>query len=82
MAAPLHTGKQSVNLAAMPRESRIRRDPPRVAEKLDLRDPEEVERRNVIVGIGAFALAIFVIVLALGMSDGWSLSEYTIRVRM
>lgn len=82
MAVPLQSGKQSVKLAAMPRGSRIRRDPPRVPDKVDLRDPEEVERRNVIIGIGAFALAIAIIVLAIGMSGGWSLSAYTIRIRM
>ena len=60
-------GKQSVNLASGPvRVSRIRRDPPPVAKKaadhLD-RDPERREARTVIIGILAFEIAFFIIIL-------------------
>ena len=80
MASPIKTGKQSVNLAgAAPRVSRIRRDPPpKVVEKVV--DPDVVDRRDVIIGVLAFALAICVIILAFGNSSGWSPREYTVEM--
>ena len=80
MASPLQTGKKSVKLDAPVRGSRIRRDPPPVAKKVAERDPEEDEQWNVIVGVVAFALVIFVIVLAFGSFSGRSASEYTIEL--
>ena len=80
MASPLQTGKKSVKLDAPVRGSRIRRDPPPVAKKVAERDPEEDEQWIVIVGVVAFALAIFVIVLAFGSFSGRSASEYTIEL--
>jgi hypothetical protein len=72
MARPLQTGKQSVDLASpAPRVSRIRRDPPPVVKE-KLVDPKEIERRDVAIGVIAFALAIFVIILGFG---GWSGSQ-------
>jgi hypothetical protein len=70
MARPSQTEKKAIDLASAPavRVSRIRRDPaPKVKEKVV--DPREVERRDAVIGITVFALAIFVIILAFG---GWS----------
>ena len=81
MASPLKTGKQSVNLSAPVRGSRIRRDPPPAAKKEAVVDPEEREARMVVIGVGSFALAIMVI-LAFGFSSwGWTPSHYTIHVQ-
>ena len=82
MASPLKTAKQSVNLTA-PRVpgSRIRRDPPPVAKKIDVRDPEERDRRNAMIGVVAFALAIGILTLAVSSAWGWSPSQYTIHLK-
>lgn len=82
MASPLKTGKQSVNLASAPRVpgSRIRRDPPPPAKALVVVDPEERDRRDVILGVTIFALAIFVIIFAFGHYSGWSPSQYTVEI--
>jgi hypothetical protein len=80
MASPLKTGKQSVNLAAGEvRPSRIRRDPPPVVKELVVRDRNERDRHDVVIGILAFALAIFVIMLAFASYAGWSPRQYTIH---
>lgn len=84
MASPLKTGKQSVDLAgASPRVpgSRIRRDPPPVVKAIVVRDREESDRRDVILGVTTFALAIFVIIFAFGHYSGWSPTQYTVVVR-
>ena len=88
MASPHPTAKATVNLAsnqasAGPRVSRIRRDPPPavVKRELDL-DPEEREQWAVAVGVLTFALAIFVIVLALGSYTGRSPAGYAIEVNI
>jgi hypothetical protein len=81
MAQPLHTGKQSVDLAsAGPRVSRIRRDPP-PAVKETIVKLEESDETTVVVGVLLFALAIFVLVLAFGIYSAWSPSEYTIELK-
>jgi hypothetical protein len=81
MTAPLRAGKQSVNLGSSEvRVSRIRRDPPPVVKQLEVRDPKELERRDVIIGVIVFALAIFVILMAFGAFSGWSPREYTVEV--
>ena len=78
MAKPLQSGKQSVNLAAGGvRVSRIRRDPPPKVVEKEI-DPDTVDREDVIVGVLAFALALFVIVMAFGSYSGWSLRQYTL----
>ena len=83
MASPLQTGKKSVNLASPgARVSRIRRDPPPVVKEIVVRDPKERDRRDVIVGVLAFALAIFVIILAFGSYSGWSPRQYTVEMRV
>lgn len=81
MARPLQTGKQTVNLASGEvRVSKIRRDPPPVVKQLEVRDPKDLERRDVIIGVLAFALAIVVILLAFGEFSGWTPREYSIEV--
>ena len=78
MARSQPKGKQSVDLAKpAPRVSRIRRDPPpKVVEKEV--DVDAVDREDVIVGVLAFALALFVIIFAVGSDAGWSLRQYTL----
>ena len=80
MAAPLPTGKQSVNLAGGVRVSRIRRDPPPVAKKASEREQDDRDETAVIVGVIAFALAIFVIILAFSSYHGWSPGQYTVNL--
>ena len=82
MASPLKTGKQSVNLA-QPRApgSKIRRDPPPKVKEIVVRDPEERDQWAMIVGVLAFALAIFVITLAFVSYSGWSPRQYTVELR-
>lgn len=83
MARPLPTGKQTVNLASGEvRVSKIRRDPPPPVKPKALRHPDEVNRSAVVVGVVAFALAIFVIILAIGSYNGWSPRQYTIDVKL
>ncbi len=80
MASPIHSGKQSVDLAsAGPRVSRIRRDPP-PAVKETLVQLEESDQTIVVVGVLAFAMAIFFLVLAFGVYSAWSPSAYTIEL--
>lgn len=80
MARPLPTGKQSVNLAKpAPRVSRIRRDPPPVVKEVFV-DPEELDRRSVVIGILSVALAIVVIILAVSSYNGWTPREYTVQI--
>ena len=81
MASPLKTGKQSVNLAAGEvRISKIRRDPPPAVKELVVRDPHERNRQDVVVGVLAFALAIFVIMLAFAIYSGWTPRQYTVQM--
>ena len=85
MASPLQSGKKSVDLAARARlgapGSRIRRDPPPPASKAADVDPEERDRRMVLIGVASFALALSAIIIGWSSSAGWSLSQYTIEVR-
>jgi hypothetical protein len=81
MASPLKTGKQSVDLGTQGVPgSRIRRDPPRQVKELVVRDRDERNRLEVIVGVLTFALAMFVIIFAFGNYSGWSPSQYTVRI--
>ena len=81
MANPLQTGKRSVNLDARgARVSRIRRDPPPKIKEKPARDPDEIDRRTVAIGIVTFALAILVIIFAFSSWSGWSPTQYTIRI--
>ena len=73
--------KQSVNLASgEARVSRIRRDPPPKVVEKEI-DPDVVDRRDVVIGVLAFALSIFVIILAFGnRPSGWTPQEYTLEL--
>ena len=80
MASPLKTGKQSVDLAtAGPRVSRIRRDPPPKVKVKEV-DLDVVDRRDVFIGVLAFALALFVIIVAVAAYQGWSPRQYVVEV--
>jgi hypothetical protein len=80
MASPLKTGKQSVNLASSGvKVSRLRRDPPPKVMEKEV-DPDTIDRRDVIIGVLAFALAIFVIVIAIGNNPRWSPNNYRIDI--
>lgn len=80
MASPLR--KQSVNLASGEvRVSRIRRDPPPKVKEKEV-DPDTIDRRDVLIGVIAFALALFVIILAVSSYNGWSPAKYTIHVEL
>ena len=81
MASPLATGKQTVNLASkgVP-GSRIRRDPPPAVKEIPLRDPEDVDRRNAVIGILAFTLALIVIILGISSFAGWTPRDYTVSL--
>lgn len=80
MASPLQIGKQSVDMAGRAvRVSRIRRDPPPVVKQKPPRDPDERDARTVIIGILTFALALFVIVIAISSYAGWSPRHYIAR---
>lgn len=80
MARPLQTGKKSVNLAS-PRApgSRIRRDPPPAVKEVVVRDPEEHDRRDAVIGILVFTLALVVILIGFSSITGWSPRQYTIE---
>nr|WP_294850501.1 hypothetical protein [uncultured Sphingomonas sp.] len=81
MAAPLPTSKQSVNLASGEvRISRIRRDPPPREKPKPEVDLDEIDRRGAVLGIAVIALAIVVILFAIGMYGGWSPSQYNVQV--
>jgi hypothetical protein len=81
MAAPLKTGKQTINLASegVP-GSRIRRDPPPKVKEIVVRDPEERDRRDVLIGVLVFTLALFVIMLAFAAWSGWTPRTYIVEV--
>ena len=81
MASPLKNAKQSVNLAA-PRVpgSRIRRDPPPAVKEVTVVDLEDRDRRDVIVGVLVFALALFVILIGFSSFTGWSPADYEIHL--
>jgi hypothetical protein len=82
MTRPLPTGKQSVNLASPAAPgSRIRRAPPPPVKETKVVDPEERDRRDVILGVTTFALAIFVIIFAFASYSGWSPTQYTVEIK-
>ncbi len=81
MASLLPSGKKSVDLAAPAvRVSRIRRDPPPVVKQVSAVEVQDREARTVVMGVVAFALALFVIVVAVSNAAGWSPSQYTVRM--
>jgi hypothetical protein len=82
MAAPLKSGKQSVNLASSARVSKIRRDPPPVMKKVEVRDPEDRDTQTVVIGVIAFAIALFIVMLGISTYSGWSPADYTVAVNL
>lgn len=82
MASPLRTGKQSVDLTAPVRVSRIRRDPPPVVKQVAVRDPEERDARAVVIGVITFALALGVIIFGFSNVGGRAPSEYTVHLEL
>ena len=80
MASPLATGKQSVDLSGRVPGSRIRRDPAPARKTVVLRDRDEHNRRIVLVGVSAFALAIFIVLIGFSYAMSWSPSRYEIHL--
>ena len=80
MASPLQSGKKSVKLTPPVPGSRIRRDPPPVVKRVELRDPEEIEARTVLIGVVSFAVAIVIIVIGISSNYGWSPADYNIEL--
>lgn len=80
MESPLQSGKKSVNLASPVRPSRIRRDPPPPVKKIEIRDPEQIEARTVLIGVVSFALAIVIITIGISSNYGWSPANYHIEL--
>lgn len=83
MASPLPTRKSPVDLSkGGVRVSRIRRAPPPPPVKLLTR--EQLRRREawaMAIGIGAFSIALFFILFAVGIGPGWTLGDATIVIR-
>ena len=82
MAAPLKSGKQSVNLASSARVSKIRRDPPPVVKRVEVKDPEDRDTQTVVIGVIAFAVALFIVMLGISTYSGWSPSDYNVEVNL
>lgn len=81
MASPLHTGKQSVNLASDGvRVSKIRRDPPPVVKEIVVRERDEREAWVVVIGVVTFALALVIIVIGVASTGGWTPRQHTVRL--
>jgi len=82
MATPLKSGKQSVNLASPPRVSKIRRDPPPMVKKVEVKDPEDRDTQTVVIGVIAFAVALFIVMLGISTYSGWSPGDYNVEVNL
>lgn len=83
MAQPMPTRKQAVDLAAGPRKlgSRIRRaPPPKPEKKFTAAELREREARLMVTGMVAIALALVVILFAVGRWGGWTPAEYRIVI--
>ena len=82
MANPLPTAKQSVDLAySGSAVSRIRRDPPPVVKELSVVDVGQREGWAIAIGVVSFALALFVVVLAISSAAGWTPSQYSVNIK-
>jgi hypothetical protein len=80
MASPLQPRKSTVDLAApVVKVSRIRRDPPPPVKEITAADIRDHDTRSVAIGIITIALAIFVILIAVSNTAGWSPSQYTVE---
>ena len=81
MAATLPT-KTTVDLAASgTRVSRIRRDPPPVVKEVSAVDIGQRESWAIAIGVVSFALALFVVVLAISSAAGWTPSQYSVNIK-
>lgn len=81
MAKLLLPRRKTVDLSApVQRVSRIRRDPPPPVKEVSAVDIKEQDARTITIGIISFALALVVILLAIGNGADWSPSHYTIRL--
>ena len=81
MAAPLQSRKQSVDMAKPAlRVSKIRRDPPPPVKIVSAAEIRDRDARDIVIGIIAFALALFVVIMAISNAAGWSLSDYIVEV--
>ena len=81
MASPLQTGKRAVDLAAgTPRVSKIRRDPPPKVKEVTIADRDEVDQRNVVIGVLVFTFVVLIIILGLSLYSGWSPRQVTLEV--
>lgn len=83
MTQPLPVRKRAVDLATGPRKlgSRIRRAPPPKPER-QLSAAELREREAWVMGTGilAVALALMIIILAVGRWGGWSPADYQVVI--
>ena len=81
MASPIQTRKQAVDLAApVVRVSRIRRDPPLKVKEVTLAEIKERDARDIVIGVIAIALAVFVVLIGFTNVAGWSPSQVTIHI--
>ena len=82
MAKPLASGKKSVNLATSGvRVSRIRRDPPPPKLKeITIEERNERDRRNAVIGVLLFTIALVVILFAVSNWAGWTPRDYTLYI--
>lgn len=78
MASPFR--KQTADLTAPAvRVSRIRRDPPPPVKAVSTAEIKERDARHLVIGIVAFALAVFVILIGVTNAAGWSPSQYVVH---
>ena len=81
MANPFQSRKKTVDMAApVVRVSRIRRDPPPPVKKVSVRDIKEREAHTIVIGITAFALALFIIALGFSSAMGWTPRHYIVHM--
>lgn len=82
MASPLKTSKQTVNLAVPGgvRVSRIRRDPPPKLKEITIEERNERDRRNAVIGIAAFTIALMIILWGVASYTGHSPREYILQL--
>ena len=82
MASPFQSSKKAVDMAApVVRVSRIRRDPPPKVKEISEAEIKERYARTVVIGVVAFALALFVILFGVSHVSGWSMSSHVIELR-
>ena len=82
MAAPLNSAKKTVDLAAGPRVSRIRRNPPPPPAKEPMLDREDREKLSVTFGVLGIAIALVVAIVAVGAYAGWTPRDYHMFIKL